>query len=189
MLRSTNPAAVNEIDPHRDHRRPYLGQRVIFHSRPGEGRMGKTEAIADVIGIEDDDHVEILIHYAADDAIVRWKIPRRTEQNPFNSWSFTEHDQENYQQTTALWQEVKPAGHLTWDDVEKMHAEIGMLRNKIAAAEGRLIALEAKPKRGRPPGSGTKHEPETGETEGAELASELGYEQEESATFAREVLK
>jgi hypothetical protein len=178
MLRSTNPAAVNEIDPHRDHRRPYLGQRVIFHSRPGEGRMGKTEAIADVIGIEDDDHVEILINYAADDAIVRWKIPRRTEQNPFNSWSFTEHDERNYLRAPvpSTGEAAKVQGHLSWDDVKEMHAEIGVLRNKLAAAEGRLIVLEAKPKRGRPPGSGTKHDPESAETEGAELAAELGYE-------------
>ena len=38
MLRSTNPSAVNEIDPDRDRRVPYQGQRVLFHSRPGEGR-------------------------------------------------------------------------------------------------------------------------------------------------------
>jgi hypothetical protein len=172
MLRSTNPGAVNEIDPDRDHRRPYQGQRVLFHSRPGEGRSGKMTAIADVMAIEDDDHCELLIHYAADDAIVRWKIPRRTEQNPYNSWSFTEQDDLYYQRNGHRDAAPKPEGHLNWDDVQAMHAEIGVLRNKVAA-------LETKPKRGRPPGSPNKSEAE--EVEGAELASELGDDREPGA--------
>jgi hypothetical protein len=164
MLRSTNPAAVNEIDPDRDRRVPYQGQRVLFHSRPGEGRSGKMTAIADVMAVEDDDHCELLIHYAADDAIVRWKIPRRTEQNPFNSWSFTEYDQYWYQRSAGHPGEPpppSPESHLTWDDVKAMHAEIGVLRNKV-------VALEAKPKRGRPPGS-SKHEAEGGEEASADI--------------------
>jgi|SRR5882672_1260696 len=165
MLKSTNPAAVNEIDPDHDRRVPYQGQRVLFHSRPGEGRSGKMTAIADVMAVEDDDHCELLIHYAADDAIVRWKIPRRTEQNPYNSWSFTEQDDKHYLETTALWQEVKPEGHLTWEDVKAMHAEIGVLRNKVAA-------LEARKKPGPKPKS-HGGETDTGEVEGAELATEL----------------
>lgn len=174
MLRSTNPAAVNEIDPTRDRRRPYEGQRVIFHSRPGEARMGKQRAIADVLTVEDDDHVELLIHYAADDALVRWKIPRKTDQNPFNSWSFNEWDEIHYQPGEQKPAALKPEGHFTWDDVSAMHTEIGHLRSRVAA-------LEAKPRRGRPPkegatvtDSGAGHDPAgLGEIEGAEFASEF----------------
>src|SRR5882672_11008036 len=137
MLKSTNPAAVNEIDPDHDRRVPYQGQRVLFHSRPGEGRSGKMTAIADVMAVEDDDHCELLIHYAADDAIVRWKIPRRTEQNPFNSWSFTEDDDVHYQRNGHRDAAPKPEGHLTWEDFRAMYAEIGVLRTKMAALEAR----------------------------------------------------
>lgn len=162
MLRSTNPQAVNEIDPDRDRRRPYVGQTVVYHMRSGEYRNGKMAAPALVTAVEDDDHVEILIMFSADDFMTRWKIPRRTEQNTVNAWSFNEYDQEHYLETTALWQEVKPEGHLTWDDVKAMHAEMAAMRNRLAV-------LEARPKRGRPP----KSEGEGGEVEGAEFASEL----------------
>lgn len=172
MLSSTNPAAVNEIDPNRDRRRPFVGQRVLFHSRPGEARMvrmGKATAIADVLNVEDDDHVELLIHYAADDALVRWKIPRRTDQNPFNSWSFNDYDELYYLRGAIPSATPKPEGHFTWDDVKAMHAELGALRNRVAA-------LEAKPKRGRPSKSANEPGSEADETEGAELASELDYD-------------
>lgn len=176
MLRSTNPDAIGEIDPDRDRRRPHIGQIVIFHSRPGEGRMGKMAAPALVTAVEDDDHVELLIHYAADDAITRWKIPRRTDQNPFNSWSFNEDDEAHYQRvpTPSTGEPAKVDGRLTWDDVKAMHAEIGHLRNRLAA-------LEVKPRRGRPPKPHESGEADTGEIEGAELASELGYEREPPA--------
>jgi hypothetical protein len=142
MLRTTNPAALAEIDPHKDRRRPYQNQQVLFHARPGEARMGRAVANAEVLNVEDDDHVELLIKYAADDSIVRFKIPRRTEQNPYNAWSFNEHDQEHYQKPPLLPVPPTPHGHLTWDDVTAMHAEMAVLRNKVAA-------LEAKPKRER----------------------------------------
>jgi hypothetical protein len=142
MLRSTNPAAVNEIDPHKDRRRPYQNQQVLFHARPGEARMGRAVANAEVLNVEDDDHVELLIKYAADDSIVRFKIPRKTDQNPFNSWSFNAWDDKHYKPAAIEPEVPKPEGHLTWDDVKAMHAELGVLRNKVAA-------LEAKPKRGR----------------------------------------
>lgn len=175
MLRSTNPEAVNEIDPDRDRRVPHVGQIVIYHMRPGEGRAGKMSAPAIVTAVEDDDHIEILVIFSADDFMTRWKIPRKTDQNTVNCWAFNEHDQEHYQETTALWQVVKreePEGHLTWEDVKAMHAEIGVLRNKLSVAEGKIIALEARKK----PGPKPKHESsaaDPGETEGAEFASEF----------------
>lgn len=176
MLRSTNPEAVAEIDPHKDRRVPYVGQIVVYHMRPGEGRAGKMSAPAIVTGIEDDDHVEILIIFSADDFMTRWKIPRRTDQNTVNCWSFNEHDDVHFQRNGHVPKAPQPQGHLTWDDVHAMHAEMAAMRNRLNAAEGKLIALETKPKRGRPPKSEAENE-----IEGAELASELGYEREPGA--------
>jgi hypothetical protein len=60
-------------------------------------------------------------------------IVRKSEPNPINSWSFTEADQERYRPGQLKEAELNPEGHLTSDDVKAMHAEIGVLRNEIAA--------------------------------------------------------
>lgn len=135
LLRTSNPAVMAEIDPGRDHRIPYQGQIVIFHARQGEGRGGKLTAPAIVTAVEDEDHVEIMIIYAADDFHTRWNIPRRTEQNPFNAWSFNDHDEVHYRPGAPKPEAPKPDGHLDWSDVESMHHEIGTLRNRLAALE------------------------------------------------------
>jgi hypothetical protein len=134
MLATTNPAALAEIDPTRDRRVPYQGQIVLFHARPGEGRGGRFVSPAIVMGIEDEDHIELLILYAADDAVNRWKIPRRTDQNPYNSWSFTEWDEKHYQpnETVPAEPQPDPKGHLTWRDVEDMYKVLLELRNQVA---------------------------------------------------------
>jgi hypothetical protein len=136
MLRTSNPTAVaEEIDPGRDYRRPYKGQRVLYHSRPGEGRAGKFTEIADVINVEDDDHVELLVILGPNDFHARLNVPRRTDQNPFNSWSFTEYDQEHYRPGDEKAEAPSPTGPLNWDDVKAMHSELGALRNRVAAIE------------------------------------------------------
>jgi hypothetical protein len=137
MLKTTNPDAVNEMDPHRDRRVPHQGQVLIYHMRPGEGRGGKITAPGIVTRVEDDDHVELMIVHAADDFITRWKIPRKTEQNPVNAWSFTEDDEKHYARETAKEEAPAPDGRLTWDDVKAMHAEVAAMRGKIASLEQR----------------------------------------------------
>jgi hypothetical protein len=77
-----------------------------------------------------------MVIHAADDFHTRWNVPRKTEQNPFNSWSFNDHDQEHYRPGAAKPEVPKPDGHLTWNDVKAMHAEMAVLRNKVSALEG-----------------------------------------------------
>lgn len=132
MLRTTNPASVDEIDPVKDRRPPYVGQLVLFHGRPGEARMGKLVAPAIVTTVEDDDHVELLIMYAADDSLMRWKIPRQTDQNRFNCWSFTEHDQEHYKPGPALATPPEPS-HIR--DLKEARDQIQELRNRLTELE------------------------------------------------------
>ncbi len=135
MLATTNPEAAMAMDPGKDRRVPYEGQVLIFHMRPGEGCGGKLRALAICDRVEDDDHVELIVIHSADNLITRWKIPRRTDQNPVNAWSFNEWDERHYRPATAEVDAPKPEGHLTWDDVKAMHAEIAMLRNKVAVLE------------------------------------------------------
>lgn len=137
MLQTTNPEAAGAMDPARDRRVPYQGQTLVYHMRPGEGRGGKITAPGIVTRVEDDDHVELMIIHAADDFITRWKIPRKSDQNPVNAWSFTEDDDKNYRPGAEKVDEPKPEGRLTWGDVMAMHAEMATLRNKIAALEAR----------------------------------------------------
>jgi len=130
MLRTTNPAVADEENP-RDRRRPYVGQTVVFHIRPGEGRGGKTTAPAMVTHVYDDDAVELLIIYAADDFLTRIKIPRRTEQNPINAWSFNEWDEEHYLKPVVA--SVSPYDDSDLHDkIAKLDRELGVLRNIVA---------------------------------------------------------
>jgi hypothetical protein len=131
MLQTTNPEAAGAMDPTRDKRVPYLGQIVVYHMRPGEGRGGKLAAPGIVTRIEDDDHIELMIIHAADDFITRWKIPRKSEQNPINVWSFTEHDDKHYLVPLPV--------QMTETTVEKMIEEkTALLHSKIASLESEL---------------------------------------------------
>lgn len=148
MLKTTNPAAAQENEPNRDRRVPYEGQVLTFHLRPGEGRAGKTRAPAIVTRVEDEDHVEIVIYFAADDQLTKWKIPRKSEQNPVNAWAFNDWDEIHYRPGEAKVEEPMPEGHLTWDDVKKMHEEMAALRGRLAALEqprGDLLRKQHQP--------------------------------------------
>jgi hypothetical protein len=132
MMRSVNPDAVDEIDPNRDRRRPYVGQSVIFHARPGEARMGKLAAPAIVTAVEDDDHVELLAIYAAEDSVLRLKIPRKTEQNPFNAWSFNDYDQDHYRPGPALAAPPEPSAVR---EMKELRDHVQELRNRVRELE------------------------------------------------------
>ena len=136
MLRTTNPAAAGEIDPGRDRRVPYVGQWVIYHCRPGEGFQGRLEAPAIVINVEDDDHIEIVIFRAGDDTITRFKVPRRTDQNTFNCWSFNEWDDRHYQRPTGVDERATAA-----------EGKIGALRSDIDNLRSQIKSLESEIKR------------------------------------------
>lgn len=138
MLKTTNPQAAQENEPNRDRRVPYEGQVIVFHLRPGEGRAGKTRAPAIVTRVEDEDHVEIVVYFAADDQLTKWKIPRKSEQNPVNAWAFNDWDEIHYLPGEVKEDVPKPEGHLTWDDVKAMHEEIGRMRVELAELAGAL---------------------------------------------------
>ena len=147
LLATSNPEAVAEIDPNRDRRAPYQGQSLVYHCRPGEGRGGKITAVALCTRVEDDDHVELLIIYAADDFITKWKIPRKTDQNNVNCWSFNDYDEEHYQPGSAKLPVVTEQGQLTWEDVKEMYKEIGVLRAaNVTLAEHVAELRAARPK-------------------------------------------
>lgn len=134
MLATTNPQAVGELEPSRDHRSAYVGQWVIFHTRPGEGRGGTMTTPALVLRIHDEDHVDLLIKWGQEDEIERQKIPRKTDQNNFNAWSFNADDEFNYRDDSPLREAVKA------------------LADEVKELSERIAALEP-PKRGpgRPP--------------------------------------
>jgi hypothetical protein len=135
---------MSEIDPGRDRRRPYQGQALVFHVRPGERGSGNMlTRSAMVLRVLDEDHVDILVIYGDFttqvgkllDFDIRLSVPRRTDQNSSNAWGFNEWDETRYRPGAERTVEPQPTGHLTWDDVKAMHAEIGVLRNRLAALE------------------------------------------------------
>ena len=132
MLATTNPEAASEYQ-NRDTRRPYAGQSVVFHCRPGEGRAGKISAPAIVHSVFDDDHVDLVVIFDADDLGTRMKIPRKTEQNPFNAWAFNEQDDKHYLRPLDL-----PPPAIARDEfldlseeVKKLNRELSVLRNVV----------------------------------------------------------
>lgn len=131
MLKTTNPEAAGAMEPDRDRRVPYVGQAVIYHARPGESRGGKSLAPAMVTRVEDDDHIEAMIIWAADDFITRWKIPRKTEQNPINAWSFSEWDEKTYAMPATIVVDPGPT-------LSDLSSQVETLRSKIASLEGEL---------------------------------------------------
>ena len=86
--------------------------------------------MADVLHIHDDDMVDLLVTYADDDQMIRVNIPRKTEQNPFNSWSFNADDEENY-----------------LPHIVGRRSLIKEMRDEIAELRNRITALESKAKR------------------------------------------
>lgn len=134
MLATTNPEAMAEYQ-NKDRRIPYVGQWLVFHTRPGEGRAGSMTAPALVLRIHDEDHVDILIKWGQEDEIERQKIPRKTDQNNFNAWSFNAHDEINYRDDSPV--------------REGLHA----VEHRVHELERRVADLEPPAKRGpgRPP--------------------------------------
>jgi len=135
MLRTVNPEAAAEsegLNP-RDRRVPYVGQSVLFHSRPGEGRMGKMIAPALITEVIDEDTVELLIIYAADDFLMRMRIPRKTEQNNINCWSYNAHDEEHYLKPIVL-----PAPLISRVEFDQLADEVSKLKAEVKEL-GRVV--------------------------------------------------
>jgi hypothetical protein len=133
-----------EIDPGRDRRRPYQGQALIFHVRPGERGSGNMlTRSAMVLRVLDEDHVDILVIYGDFttqvgkllDFDIRLSVPRRTDQNSSNAWGFNEWDDTHYLRDVPTPATPEPTGHLDWNDVKAMHAEMAAMRHRLAALE------------------------------------------------------
>ena len=135
MLRTSSPEAYAAIDPSYDRRAPYVGQTVVFHHRPGESRTGKPTAPAVVTEVQGEDHVELVIIYPADDFRTCWNVPRRSDQNPINCWTFNQWDEEHYR-PGATPAEAQPTGAL-----DALRQEIDALRSRIVA-EAKAINAE-----------------------------------------------
>jgi hypothetical protein len=133
MLRTQNPEAAAAIDDS-DHRPPYVGQIVLYHARPGEARMGRQVAPGTVMAVQDEDHIDVLIIYDADDFIFRQKLPRKTDQNPFNAWSFTDRDEKFYRPTDN-------PDYAPREDTNTLFSEVAKLKEKLADAHARLDAI------------------------------------------------
>jgi hypothetical protein len=74
------------------HHRPHVGQRVVYHSRPGEGRPGKPTTVADVVDAHADGSADLVVHGLGESRVME-NVPPHGDQAPFNSWSPTEHDE------------------------------------------------------------------------------------------------
>jgi hypothetical protein len=94
------------IDPHHDHRRPYVGQTVLFHPRLGElGFIGREGCVpAQVLSVVDDDHVDLNLALAGVNPVVRLNVPRKTDDEPSGSWAWNDHDAEHYRGADELQQ-------------------------------------------------------------------------------------
>jgi hypothetical protein len=99
MLQTSSPEAHAEIAPEHDRRRPYVGQVILFHARdPISTVWPPTKPYpAVVMQLDRDDHDRIdLLMFGGPGVLDRHYVPRKTDQNCADSWSFTDWDEKNY---------------------------------------------------------------------------------------------
>lgn len=77
LLKTVNPEAAadiaNETKPI-----PCIGETVIFFPRPGELRAGRGKHAAIVTAVNDDDTLDLVVVYDADDFIGQRRVARRS---------------------------------------------------------------------------------------------------------------
>jgi hypothetical protein len=140
MLRTTNPEAAQEAEAvDRDRRRPYVSQSVVFHPRSGEGRSGKFQTAAIVTEIVDDDSVDLLIIWDADDFITRRRVPRRTDQNNVNAWTFNEYDEVHYH--------PEQKNLRSWKDLDVLFKRLADVDAQVAQLSEHVKHLRRTPKK------------------------------------------
>ena len=84
-LNTSNPEAVDTIggEPATP---PDIGTPVVFLSRPGEGRSGRTEFPATVLSHDSDDCLHLLVIYAVDDAVEIHQVREFSEDHLWPAW-------------------------------------------------------------------------------------------------------
>jgi hypothetical protein len=142
-----------------NHLAPFVGAPAIFVANPGEQIAGVNELAAIIVRVHPDGvHVGLLIFIDDSETVHRVKIVRRGADagngrvHRSNCWDFNPVFLAERERVRRI--------EKTLDNLDDVVAENAKLAERIAV-------LEAKPKRGRP------SKPEGGDTDGAELASEL----------------
>jgi hypothetical protein len=83
MLATTNPAAADSVSPATA---PGVGGMVVFIPRPGEQRMGRNAFPATVLFKHNDEVLDLLVLYGADDQGDRLRVHAWREDEPYNCW-------------------------------------------------------------------------------------------------------
>lgn len=151
MLRTTNPTAAAEYEDAKDRRVPYLGQVLIYHARPGEGRSGKLQTLAFCSKILDEDHVELMIMWDQMDFNVGHKIARKSDQQPFASWSFNDWDMAHYKDAAALAREPTTPAPVSQVELDMLKARVETLDSQVAQ-----LIVHAQQQAPRPPKASRK---------------------------------
>lgn len=91
MLKTTNPQAAAAIGHEVELPMPGVGEMVLYRPRVGEQRAGRLEFPAMVMGLRDGggQALDLLVFYDADDQIMRERVLRATDKEPFNAWSMS----------------------------------------------------------------------------------------------------
>lgn len=152
LLASVNPEAAAAIRPEpiiAAGRVPYIGEPVIYFTRPGEGRSGRNQFPALVLDYRaDNDSADLVIFFAADDIGDRFRCQRRTTENASACWDFR--DEEGGEVTRAEYDQlrkdvygasVRPdQGAL--DYIYEIIAEVKAMREVIKAQATALTAMD-----------------------------------------------
>ena len=93
LLASKNPEAAENFGK-APAGTPGIGEWVVFHPRPGERRQGRTAFPALVMWQYEDGALDLLIVYDANDVIMRNRIRKATDAEPFNVYALVDHKRE-----------------------------------------------------------------------------------------------
>jgi hypothetical protein len=88
FLETMNPDAVDQIGGTEADDMPGIGEWVVYHGRPGEGRRGKNTFPALVMDVaETGDAVTLMVAYDVDDWLYLERLPQRTANHQWPAWS------------------------------------------------------------------------------------------------------
>lgn len=142
LLSTVNPEAAAAIG---NIKKVGVGNRVVYHARAGMMRQGRTEFPADVLKQHEDGSLDLYVIMEPEEIIMEQRVAFQSHNQPHHCWSVVQDmpgavpiDDEDDGEDVMM-----SSGSVPIEEVQKLHEQ-------VASLAGRLVLLEAKPKRGRP---------------------------------------
>lgn len=143
MLSTVNPEAAAET-----HEVPETGSRVIYYARPGQGRGAQTKFAADVLFTDvRKGTVCLWVLFGREDWREIDHVHKRSEQEPYGTWDYTEEAEGLLREIDELREENKSLRAALFGDFvppTKVDGSPKSIIDILAEFEQRVFAAERK---------------------------------------------